>query len=66
MLGGEGELGEHVVRAVIHQPGEFGPTRSELVGHLPPGLPRGRLIGLPERLAQGRGHHRVLAFGDVG
>jgi hypothetical protein len=46
--------------------GQRGPAWAELVGELPPSLPGGFLVRLPEGLAQGGRHHRMLAFGHVG
>ena len=45
VLGGERHVGEHVVLAVVHQSGELGPARSQLVGDVPPGLMRGLGVG---------------------
>jgi hypothetical protein len=46
VLAWEGHVGQHVVLALVHQRGELGPARAELVGDLPPGLVRCLGIGL--------------------
>ena len=51
--------------AVVHQGGELGPTRPQLIGDMPPGLPRRLGIGLQEGLADCGGNHGVLALGHV-
>ena len=66
MLGGEGQVGQDVMLALVHQGSELGPTRPELVGDLPPGLASGVGVGLEEGLAQGGGDHGVLALRHVG
>ena len=50
---------------LVHQCGELGPARPELVGNVPPGLMRGRGVGLQESLADRGGDHGVLALGHV-
>lgn len=40
MLSRESHVGQHVVLAAVHQQGELRPTRSQLVGDVPPGLVR--------------------------
>ena len=66
VLGRERQVGEHIVLALVHQVGEFGPARSELIGDLTPDLSGGRLVGLQEGLAQGGGDDGVLAFRHMG
>jgi site-specific DNA recombinase len=66
VLDREGQVGEHLVLALVHQRGELGPAGPELVGDLAPGLARRILVGLEESLAQGGGDHGVLALGHVG
>ena len=51
---------------LVHQRGELGPARPELVGDVAPGLMRGRGVGLQESLADRGGDHGVLAPGHVG
>lgn len=65
VLGREGEVGQHVVRALVHQGGEFGPARPELVGDMTPSLVRGLGISLQKSLADCSGDHGVLALGHV-
>ena len=62
MLTGESHVGEHVMFAVIHQRGELGPSRAELIGDVSPGLVRRVGVGLQEGLADRRGDHGVLAL----
>ena len=66
MLGGKGHERQHVVLAVVHRRRRLGPAGAELVGDLPPGRSGGGAIGLQESLPQGRGHHRVPTFADMG
>jgi hypothetical protein len=65
MPGGEGHVGKDVVLALVPQRCELGPAGAAPVGHLPPGLTGGRLIGLQERLAQCRGDPTLVALGQV-
>ena len=51
--------------AVVHQRGELGPARPQLIGNMSPGLLRGLAIGLQEGLADRSGDHRVLALRHV-
>ena len=48
--------------AVVHQRGELGPARPELIGDVSPGLVRGVGVGLQESLADRGGDHGVLAL----
>jgi hypothetical protein len=50
------------VLAVVHQCGELGPARAELIGNMPPSLVRRLSVGLQEGLADRGGNHRVLAL----
>ncbi len=65
VLAGKGHVGQHVVLAGVHQLGEFGPARPELIGHVAPHLPGLCAVGLVEGLADGGGDHGVLALGDM-
>ena len=65
VLGREGHIGQDVMLAVVHQGGELGPTRPQLIGDMPPGLRRRLGIGLQESLADRGGDHCVLAFRHV-
>src|SRR5271166_736758 len=56
---GQGEVSEDVVLALIHQRGQFGPARWELIGDMPPDLMRGLGIGLQKSLADRGGAHRA-------
>ena len=38
VLAGEGHVGQDVVLALVHQIGQLGPARAELIGHAAPGL----------------------------
>jgi hypothetical protein len=66
MLGREDDVGQNVVLAIVHQGGEFWPTRPQLIGNVAPGLMRGLGIGLQKGLADRGGDHGVLAFGHMG
>ena len=46
MLGGEAHVGQHVRLSLVHQGGELGDLRPELIGHAPP-LLTGRLGVVP-------------------
>ena len=46
VLDRERHVGEHLVLALVHQPGEPRPAGPELVRHLPPDLPGAVLVGL--------------------
>jgi len=65
VLGREGDVGEDVVLAVVHQGGELWPARSELIGNMAPGLVRSLAVGLQKGLADRGGNHGVLALGHV-
>src|ERR1700757_675468 len=65
VLSREGDVGENLVLAVVHQHGELGPTRPELVGDVAPGVMRGRGIGLQKGLTDRGSNHRVLALRDM-
>src|SRR6516165_7468734 len=65
MLSREGQVGQHVVLAVVHQRGELGPTPAQLVGDMAPGLMRSVSIGLQEGLADRGSDHGVLALRNM-
>jgi hypothetical protein len=65
VLGRESHVGEHVMLAVVHQRGELGPARAQLIGDMPPSIVRRLGIGLQKGLPDRSGDHRVLALGHV-
>ncbi len=65
VLGREGDIGQHVVLAVVHQSAELGPAWPQLIGDVAPGLLGGRGIGLQKGLTDRGGDHGVLALRHV-
>jgi hypothetical protein len=53
MMSREGQVGQHVVLALVHQRSELGPVSAQLGGDMPPGVMRSVNIGLQERLSPG-------------
>ena len=66
VLAREGHVGQHVMLAGVHEIGQLGPARAQLLGHLAPGLAGMGAVWLVEGLADGGGDDGVLAAGDVG
>jgi hypothetical protein len=66
VLAWEGHVGKDIVLAGVHQLGELGPSRAQLLGHLSPSLAGMGAIGLIEGLADRGGNDGVLAARDVG
>jgi hypothetical protein len=60
MPGWEGDVGKHVVLAVVDQGDELGPARPQLIGNMAPGVMRGLGISLQEGLEDRGSDHRVL------
>src|SRR5262249_39368450 len=65
VLGREGQVGQHIMLAIVHQRGELGPASAQLVGDVAPGLLRSISIGLQKSLTDSGGDHGVLALRDM-
>src|SRR3954471_19522581 len=65
MLGGEGDVSEHVGFSVVHAVAQLRPAGAELVGDMPPGLHRRGVTWLEEDLPDRSRHHGCLALGHV-
>ena len=67
VLGREGHVGEHVGLALVHQGGELGPARPELVGDVAPGLAAlPRRSGWRKAWRSAAATMRVLALAGMG
>ena len=66
ILARERHVGQHVVLAGVHQVGELGPARAQLLGDLAPGLPGMGPVGLVEGLPDRGRDDGVLTARDVG
>jgi hypothetical protein len=66
MLCREAHIGQHVSLGFIHERGEFGHTRSGLIGHLAPLLGRGSGIVLREGGADPGGDDAALGLAGIG
>ena len=66
VLAREGHIGQDVMLAGVHQVGELGPARAQLLGDLAPGLAGMGAIGLIEGLADRGRDDGVLAARDMG
>ncbi len=63
MLLGEADVGEDVLLGLVHADAKLGPAGPQLIGDLPPGLGRGRVVGLQEHLPDGRRDDGGLPLG---
>ena len=66
VLGGEVHVGEHIGLRRVHQLGELGQLRAELVGHAAPCCLRRRRVLLGEGGGDEGGNHALSALAGMG